>query len=69
MSNASIPHKAERSKKLNELLGGLQDLYKDDVKNVIYLCYDLGATVQQVADALGTTKQNVSLLYPKGKKS
>lgn len=65
MSKDIITQQAEKSKKLNELLSGLQNLYKDDVRRVVYLCYELGATTTQVADALGVERNTVSQLYPK----
>jgi DNA-directed RNA polymerase specialized sigma24 family protein len=68
MKKRIIAQEADRSKKLNELLRGLQDLYKDDVRNTVNLCYQLGATQEQVAQALGTSLSNVKMLYPKNGK-
>ena len=60
-----ITQESDRSKRLNELLQGLHDLYKDDVEQAVYLCYDKGATVEEVAQALGVTKAEVSRKFPK----
>lgn len=58
----------EKVLRLNQLLGQLSSFYKDDVKKVVQLCYELGATYEQVADALKTTRQNIHKQYPKEKK-
>lgn len=65
-----ITHESERSKKLNELLQGLHNLYKQDVENAIALCYELGATQDQIAKALGSPRSTIAIKYPKkGKKN
>lgn len=68
MTRDIITQENERSKKLNELLQGLHDLYKEDVASVVYLCYELDATQEQVAKALGMSRVRVAQLYPKTKK-
>lgn len=67
MNKHSISHEAERSKKLNGLLQGLHNLYKDDLERVIYLCYDLGGTQEEIAEALGLSRGAVAMKYPKKK--
>lgn len=65
MNKRIITQEAERSKKLNELLQGLHDIYKDDVRRAVYLCYELGGTQEQIADALGIARSTVAIKYPK----
>lgn len=65
MTNKIISHETNKSRKLNEYLQGLRNLYKDDTANVIQLCYELGATYEQVGNALGITRAEAFRQYPK----
>lgn len=58
----------ERSQKLNYHLQGLKDLYEDDVFHAVQLAYQLGATQEDVAKALGKSRSTIAMLYPKKEK-
>ncbi len=68
MSKRIITQESERSKKLNDLLQGLHNLYKDDVQNAINLCYELGATQEQISKALGKPRSTIAIQFPKKEK-
>jgi len=69
MSNTGKLQEHEKSKKLNQYLQGLKNLYQEDLERVIYYCYkEFNATYQQIGKALGKTKQAVQQQYPKEKK-
>jgi predicted transcriptional regulator len=68
MNKRSIPQEAERSKKLNDALTALRNVYEPDVDSLVRLVYSLGGNQQQIADALGITTSMVSMRYPKKEK-
>jgi DNA-directed RNA polymerase specialized sigma subunit len=69
MTNDSIPHKLDKQKLLNELSSKIASAYSEDVKRLIYLCYDNDISQQEIADALGVARSNISMQYPKKGKS
>ncbi len=67
MNKRIITQEPERSKKLNDALESLRNVYEPDVKKLVSLCYKLGATQEQIGDALDLTRSTVSLKYPRRK--
>jgi len=66
MSKKIISHEVENSKKLNEHLQGLKNLFGEPLKNLIYYCYDeFDASYEQIGNALGKSRQAVEQQYPK----
>ncbi len=54
-----------RSKRLNLYLQGIHDLFAEDVVALVQLCYKLGATYDDIGNALGISRQRVYQKFPK----
>ena len=66
MSHKSIPQEHARSKQLNLHLQGLKNLFEDDLRKMVYYCYEnFDATYADIARALGITDVAVKNKYPK----
>lgn len=52
-----------KKQKLDRLISEIVTLYKDDTKKLVALALSKGITLQQIADALGTSKQNIQQNY------
>lgn len=63
MSNDEELFVETKKKKLDRLISELVSVYKDDTRKVIHIAIQHGVTYQQIADALGTTKQNIEQQY------
>jgi len=71
MNKNTITHELDKSKRLNSYLQGLKGLYEEETEKMVYFCYDeFNATYEQVAKALGRSRQAIMQQYPKkGKKA
>lgn len=67
MSKRIIPQRINKRDLLNELASKINEAYSEDTRRLVYLCYDKGISGEEIARALGTTRQNVMMQYPKGK--
>ena len=66
MTKRIITQEAARSRRLNEHLQGLKNLYKEDLEKMVYFCYsEFDATYDQIGQALGISRAEAYRQYPK----
>ena len=63
----SVPQQNEKQKSLNALFSTISDIYSEETRKLVYLCYKKKITQREIGEALGTTRENVAMLYPKKK--